>query len=265
MGNLPSDIVPFVDPVGQWNQTGAGADNPASPNFLTSGWDTVQNWLTGRNADTSGMPPVLARTAQTARMTKNVGLITTVLGGVSSAIGSYYAAKNEQYQQKSEASSYAFQADMAAINASRAQITAQSIEEAGKRQIADYTMRAGAQKSSTTASMAARGVALGVGSAADVAASEDVQKDLNVLAIHANTTRQAWAAREQATNFADRSLIDRTSAVNANRSAGTISPFASGANSLLNSATRVAGRWDYSRWLQSRLAAGESVPQVGIG
>ena len=238
---------------------------PSSPNFLTSSWGAVQNWFTGKNANTTGMSPSMTQTAQTGQMAKNIGLITSVLGGVNSAIGTFYAAKTAQYQEKSEASSYAFQSDMAAINSSRAEITAESIEESGKSQIANYTMQAGQQKAGATASMAARGIALGVGSAADVSASMDVEKDLNVLAINSNTTRQAWAAREQGTDYANQSLLDRTSAVNATRSANSISPFGNTVNSLLGSATQIAGQWDYSRWLRTRLAQGNQVPQVGIG
>jgi hypothetical protein len=253
--------VPFVD---DGNDYGGGGP-PSPPNFLTSSWGAVENWFTGKNADTAGMSPTLASTAQTGQSLKNIGLVTQVLGGINSAIGTFYAAKTAQYQEKSQASTDAFQSDMAAINSSRAEITAESIEEAGKSQIANYTMQAGQQKAAATASMAARGIALGVGSAADVSASMDVEKDLNVLAINSNSTRQAWAARQQGTNYANESLIDRTSAVNANRSAGSISPVGSTVNSLLGSATQLAGQWDYSRWLKMRLATGSPVPQIGIG
>lgn len=236
-----------------------------TPNFLTSTWDKIDGWFAGRNADTTGMTPSMAKTAQMGQMSKNLGLLTSILGGVNSAIGTYYSAKTAQYQEKSEASSLAFQSDMASINASRAEMTAESIEESGKSQIANYTMRAGQEKSAATASMAARGIALGVGSAADVSASMDVEKDLNVLAINSNTTRQAWAAREQETNDQNESLIDRTSAVNSLRSANSISPIGSTVNSLLGSATRVAGQWDWNRWMQMRMASGSPVPQIGIG
>jgi hypothetical protein len=239
--------------------------NVASPNFMTSSWDKIEDWFSGKNANTTGMSPTMAKTAQTGQALKNVGLITSILGGVSSAIGTYYAAKNAQYQQKSEASSFAFQSDMAAINASREEMTAESIEESGKSQVASYTMQAGQQKAGATASMAARGIALGVGSAADVSASMDIEKDLNVMAINSNTTRQAWAARQQATNYKNESLLDRTSSVNALRSASSISPGASTVNSLLGSATQIAGQWDWNRWMKQRLAAGMPVPQVGIG
>lgn len=237
----------------------------SSPNFLTSSWDSIDNWFKGGNANTTGMTPSMASTAQAGQQAKNIGLITSILGGVSSAIGTYYAAQTAQYQEKSQSSSLAYQSDMAAINSSREEMTAESIEEAGKNQIASYTMREGQEKAGAMASTAARGIALGVGSAADVAASLDVEKDLNVLAINSNTTRQAWAAREQGTNYTNQSLIDRTGAVNALRSANSISPIGSTVNSLMGSATRVAGQWDWNRWMQMRMAQGAPVPQVGIG
>jgi hypothetical protein len=259
--------IPFISDGSDVTDGFAGptSGSGSGPNFLTSSWDSIQNWFTGGNANTSGMSPVMAQTAKTGQSLKNVGLLTTVLGGVSSAIGSFYAAQTAQYQEKSQASGFAFQSDMAAINSSRAEMTAESIEEAGKNQVANYTMQEGQQKAGATASMAARGIALGQGSAADVAASMDVEKSLNVLAINSNTTRQAWAAREQGTNYANQSLLDRTSSVNALRGANTISPFGNTVNSLLGSATQIAGRWDYNRWLQMRQAQGAPAPQVGIG
>jgi hypothetical protein len=215
----------------------------------------------GDGGDSSSMDE-LKSDSKTA---KKAGVIMQVMGAVNSAIGTYYAAKTAQYQEKSQASSFAFQSDMASINASREEMTAESIEESGKSQIASYTMQAGQRKAGATASMAARGISLGVGSAADVSASMDIEKDLNVMAINSNTVRQAWGAREQGTNYANESLLDRTSSVNALRSASSISPAGNTVNSLLGSATQIAGQWDYSQWLKKRMAAGMPVPQVGIG
>jgi hypothetical protein len=254
-----SSVVP------QW-----GANDPSqipggSPSFLTSSWDSLQNWFTGGNANTTGMSPAMASTAKAGQSLSNIGLITSILGGVGSAVGAYYQAKTAQYQDKSQASSYAFQADMASLNKSREEMTAQSILEAGKAQVGAYTLQAGQQKAGATASMAARGIALGTGTTADISASQDIEKSLNVLAINSNATRQAWAAREQGTNYGNQSLLDRTSSVNALRSAASISPAGSAVNSLLGTATRVAGQWDWNRWMQMRLAQGAPVPQVGIG
>ena len=70
-----------------------------------------------------------------------------------------------------------FLSDMASINADRAERMAVPIVEAGKSPVANYTKQAGQQKAQ---------------------ASQDIQKDLNMLNINANATRQAWEAREQA-------------------------------------------------------------------
>ena len=96
--------------------------------LLTSSWDSIENWFAGKNVDTTGMTPQLAKTAQQGQQIRNLGLLTTVLGGISSAFGNYYAAKTAQYQQRSQASSFAFQSDIAAINASRDETTAESNE-----------------------------------------------------------------------------------------------------------------------------------------
>jgi hypothetical protein len=234
------------------------------PNLLTSTWNKVEDWFAGKNVDTTGMSPSLTKTAQQGKQLQNVGLVTSMLAGVSSAIGNFYQAKSAQYQAKSEASSIAFQSDMDAINASRAEVEAESIQEAGKSQIANYTMRAGQEKAGAVATMAARGIALGVGSSAEVAASMDLEKDLNVMAINSNTVRQAWAARQQGTNYQNASLLDRTSSVNASRSADSISAGGALTNGLLGAATQVAGQWDWNTWMKKRLAQGLPVPQVGV-
>jgi hypothetical protein len=233
-------------------------------NFLSSSWDDIEKWFQGKNTDTTGMTPSMTKTAQTGQQMRNLGLLTAVLGGINSTIGTYYAAKTQQYQERSEASSFAFQSDIAAINKSRAELTAESIQESGKSQVANYTIRAGQDKAAATATMAAHGIALGFGSAAEVSASQDIEKDLNVLAINSNATRQAWAARQRGTDYENEALLDRTSSVNARRSADSINPTASAFTTLLGSASQIAGQWDWNKWMRTRMAQGAPrVPQVG--
>lgn len=245
-----------------------GVDLPGqsfAPSFLTSSWDSIQNWFEGKNADTAGMSWDMTKTARGGQQIRNLGLLTSVMGGITSAFGSYYAAKSQQYQQRSQASAFAFQSDMAAINAGRAERTAESILEAGKSQVANYTMQAGQRRAGAIATMAARGVVLGPGTTAEVTASMDIEKDLNVLAINSNATRQAWATREQATDYSNESLLDRVSSVNARRSADSLSPMAAGLTSLIGSASQIAGEWDWNQWMRKRMASGTPVPQIGIG
>src|ERR1019366_5905184 len=106
----------------------------------------------------------------------NAGMMMTIMGGINSAGGGYFAAESQRYQDKSQALNLGYQADMASINARSAEYSAQSKLEAGKSEIANMTMAAGQQTASTTATMAAHGVRLGVGSTADITASQNIVK-----------------------------------------------------------------------------------------
>jgi len=230
-----------------------------APSFLTDSWTDLEKFFgIGGNttANTTGMNPTQAKVASGAATVKNIGLFTSVLGGINSAIGSYYAAQTAQYQAKSQASSLNFQSDMAAMNASQAELSAQSILEQGKNQVSQYTMRYGQERSSAVTSMAAHGVVVGQGSSGEVLASMDLTKDLDVLSINSNATRAAWSQRTAATNYGNQSLLDRTSAQNANSTANSISPGLAVTGSLLNSASSVASQWDWRRKLSMATAGG---------
>lgn len=175
---------------------------------------------------------------------KKYGLFSAVMGGISQAFGAYYAAKSAQYQMKSQASAYNFQADMAKFNASAAEADARSVMEAGKTEVARYTMQAGQAKASAKTAMGSRGIALGVGSARDVEASMDLVKDMDVLTINSNAVRAANARRMQGANYQTAAAMYGVSGQNAMLSANSISPFMSMGTSLLNSASMFAARWN---------------------
>ena len=251
-------IVPFVDPSYFSTAGAAPSAAAAKPSFLSSSWNDIEKFfgINGKTtANIAGMNDPQAKTAGAAATIQNMGILTGILGSTSQAIGSFYAAKTQQYQEKSAASSYNFQADMAAINSRQAEYAAQSTLQAGQSQVQQYTMAAGQQKAEATASMAAHGVTLGVGSAQDVSASQDLIKDMDVLTINSNATKQAWAQRQQATNFSNQSMLDRVSAQNATAGAASIHPFGSAATSLIGSAGQFASQWDYRRKLQLSLGA----------
>jgi hypothetical protein len=219
--------------------------------LLTSSWDGIQSWFGINGHTTASLNPSMTTdqvgAATSSATLRNAGLMMTIMGGVNSAIGSYYAAESQRYQDKSQALSLGYQADIASINSRSAEYSAQSTLEAGKSQIANMTMRAGQEKASTTATMAAHGVRLGVGSTADISASQDIVKAVNMYTIDANATRAAAQDRTQATNFSNQSLMDRTSAANANRSASSVSPFSSMMSSMLTSASSVGQQWQSSQ------------------
>lgn len=233
--------------------------------FLTDPFEDIEKFfgINGQTtANTTGMTPGQASVATTAATLKNAGAVMSIFGGINSAIGQYYAAQSQQYQEKSAASTLQFQSGMDAINAHGAEMSAQSIEEAGKTQVEQYTMKAGQQAASTQVATAARGVDLSSGSAIAERASEDLTKQLDVMTINANATRAAWSQRTQATNEQNQSLLSGVSASNMRTSAGTISPIAGATTSLLNSASGIASQWDYRR--RMALSSGFSTP-MGYG
>lgn len=169
-----------------------------------------------------------------------IGAVGSIYGGIVSAFGAYSSARSTK-------NTLEFQAKMSEINARQAENQAQSILYAGERQIGQITLRAGKVKSAQKASMAANGIDLGEGNAAEVVATTDLMKEIDSLTINANTVRQAWAARTQSVNYENQALLSRTSA-------DTISPMMAAAPSMLNTATTVASSW-YSNSRSAKLAA----------
>lgn len=157
------------------------------------------------------------------------GLGTSLAGAAASAVGSYWDARS----QKSRS---AFQAQMAEINAKLSETAAQTELSRGQQEIGSLTMRAGQLKSSQRANLAASGVDLGVGSAAEQLATTDVMKEIDMNTINANSVRAAWGLRMQATNYENEALMARASA-------DSISPGLAAATSLLGSASSVSSAW----------------------
>ena len=157
------------------------------------------------------------------------GSVAAIFGAINSAYGAYSSARSTR-------SSLKYQAAMSALNAEQAEKTAQSVLHAGEQAQSQVALRAGKVKAEQKVSQAARGVQIGVGSAAEEIATTDLMKEADMLTINANATRQAWAARMQATNYANESLMQGTSAE-------SISPGSAAFSSLLTSAAAVSPQW----------------------
>lgn len=156
-------------------------------------------------------------------------MIGSVGGGITSAIGAFSSAQSQKSSLKAQAA-------ISDTNARIAEMSAQSVLSAGQKEVAKYTLQAGNVKGKQRASMAANGIDLGVGNAAETLASTEIIKEIDKNQIEANSIRSAWGLRTQSTNYQNDSMIKRATA-------GSISPFAAGATSLLNSATSVASSW----------------------
>jgi len=150
-------------------------------------------------------------------------------GAASNVIGSYYSAKSSKAQLN-------LQADMADINARLAEKTAQSALSQGQQQVAQATMRAGQIKSAQRVALAANGVDLGVGNAAELQASTEIMKEIDKNTIEANAVRTAWGYRTQGVNYQNEATMKRASA-------GAISPGMAATSTLLSEAGKVASSW----------------------
>lgn len=150
-------------------------------------------------------------------------------GLAASTVGSYYSARFQKNQ-------LAFDASMADINARIAELGARSALDQGQRQIGALTMQAGNLKSRQRAALAANGVDLGEGNAAEIQASTDIMSEMDKNTLESNAVRTAWGYRTQGVNDQNQAIMDRAAA-------DGVSPFASATSSLLTGAGQVASYW----------------------
>lgn len=159
----------------------------------------------------------------------SAAVVGQAAGAVTSAVGSYFSSATQKINLKGQAA-------LADTNARISELGAQSALLQGQQQVGALTLRAGQLKSSQRAAMAANGIDLGTGSAAELQASADIMKEIDTNTLTANAVRSAWGYRTQATNFQNEALTKRATA-------GAISPGMSAASSLLGSAGSVATSW----------------------
>lgn len=190
----------------------------------------------------------------TPAQASQLGGIFAIGGAIQGAIGSYFNAKSQALQLESQSSSLAFQADMSRLNAVQAEFTAQQIMRAGNLKQGQVSLRAGKIKSSQRASLAARGIDLGVGSAVETIATTDLMKEIDMLTVNSETVRSAEAARLQRQNYLTQAAIQDVSADNVMASSRTISPAMAATTSLLGSASSVANAWYQDRKLAAMAA-----------
>ena len=169
-----------------------------------------------------------------------VGQVAMFTGAAINAVGSFFDASAKQEQLKAAADFADYQARMADRNARMAELDAQSILRAGRQQIGLLTLRAGHEKSRRRVSAAARGVDLGVGSTAELMASEDIAREIDKSVVRTNTVRAANATRMQAVNSRNQGTFARLGASNLRRSADSISPALAGLTSAAGSTGRIA-------------------------
>lgn len=164
------------------------------------------------------------------------GGIASIFGATASAIGGFFDAESQRQQLKSQQLTMEFESYVSAINARAAERDAVAILDAGRQEVQFSDLRAAAAKAADKTSAASRGVAVGVGSAAEIAASTEIARRIDRATIKLNAVRDANAARTRGINARIAGQMAGVSARNLGSSAGSIRPWASGASNLAGGA-----------------------------
>lgn len=176
-------------------------------------------------ASTSGRSEGLSNGMQGA----SIGLaIGQMIGSVYSA---YSTGKTLKYVSKK-------QEEIAENNRQMAQMSAESAYRQGESQMAQLTYKAGQVKAQQRVAMGANGVKIGSGSTAEVLASTEVMKRLDMNSVKLNAISSAWGYKAQGLQASNAGSIARIMG-NYQASAGV----SRAAGSLLESGSVVADRW----------------------
>lgn len=130
-------------------------------------------------------------------------LLAQGIANTISAFGSLSISKHNNAIAQS-------QANIARINAQMMERQYESTLRSAERAIVQKTMAAGQTKASQRAALAANGIAVGEGSAAELQASTDIIKEMDVNQIKANATSQAWGYKTQAVNYESQALMSES-------------------------------------------------------
>lgn len=162
-----------------------------------------------------------------------IGMGIGIGQAIGAAVGAFISSKATSYVLKQ-------QAEINKINEARMQMGYESALRAGESQISKVTREAGAIKAKQKTAMAANGVSLGVGSAAEITASTEANKKLDVRTIQENALANSWGYATKATQY---SALSTAQAMGAQYASDTAisSTIAKG----LESVGTVADRWYY--------------------
>ena len=128
------------------------------------------------------------------------GLIAQGVANTISSLGSFGITRHQNAVAEA-------QANIARLNAQTMMRAYESTLRSSERDIQRTTMAAGRTRSAQRAALAANGVAIGEGSAAELQASTDIVKELDVNQIKSNALNQAWGYRMQASNYEGQALM----------------------------------------------------------
>ena len=161
-----------------------------------------------------------------------IAAISPWLMGAGVAVSAYGA-----YQQgQSQKAMAGYNAQVAANNATMAEYAAQDASRRGEEEVAAIRRNADMLKGSQRASMAARGLDLAEGTAAELQDQSDFFALTDINTARNNARREAWSIRNQGANYTSEANMQRATA-------RSINPLMSAGATLLTGAGHVAGRW----------------------
>lgn len=112
------------------------------------------------------------------------------------------------------------QADIAKINADTMNLHYQQRLFAAEGEYQRETMQAAQVKARQKVSLAANGVAIGVGSAAEQLASTDIVKKINLNRLESNAKSEAWGYRAKETDYRNQAIMSLANKKSASRAFG---------------------------------------------
>lgn len=146
-------------------------------------------------------------------------------GTVASAYGAYSKGKAEQ-------TAYQLQALVARNNAEMADWQATDAMKRGVTAVNTHQMKVAQLRGTQRASMAARGIDLGQGSALDILTDTEFMGAIDANTIKDNAEKEAWGYRMQAANYTSNSQLLNLKASNTNPGMDAASTFLTGASGV---------------------------------
>lgn len=171
---------------------------------------------------------------------QSFGKFLAIGGAITTAVGAFYGVEAQRYNLRGRALDFRFAASTALTNARVAEREASDLILAARSAGAITGLRFGQAKAAARTRTAAGGVVAGVGSAAEVEASIEFAKDIDLLTIERGAVRTAGAARMRAEDLRSQAALARAAAIGAHEFSSTLSPGLAGLTSLIGGASQVS-------------------------
>ena len=157
-------------------------------------YEYLPNAFRGTSTDIGAPPTSLAGSSSSwigsQQGVATMGAISAVASALNSAVSGYYASNIQKIQMR-------MQQQVAEFNQRQAERSAQAALMQSNARIGQLSRQYESVKNKQKVSMAANGIVLGQGSAAEVTATTDIDKRISINNQYLNGYREAWGYRMQ--------------------------------------------------------------------